>query len=149
MKQPSSLNGMVNRHNSVYWEFENPHLIVSQELNAPGVCVWAGIHSTGIIGHFFFESTVNGENYAQMLEEVVLPEVKNSPRFNYPNVIWQQDGAPPHFTPTVRKILDDNFEEWIGRRGKIDWPPRSCDLTPCDFSFVGNHQRKSIPNEAE
>ena len=30
------------------------------------------------------------------------------------------------------KIMD-----WIGRRGSIDWPPRSPDLTPMDFFFVG------------
>jgi hypothetical protein len=34
--------------------------------------------------------------------------------------------------------LDDNLPgRWIGRRGAIDWPARSPDLTPCDFSLWG------------
>ena len=52
-------------------------------------------------------------------------------------MIWQQDGAPAHYSTVVREFLDDNFSIWIGRRGTIDWPPRSPDLTPCDFSLWG------------
>ena len=52
-------------------------------------------------------------------------------------MIWQQDGAPPHYGQAVRDYLDDTFLEWIGRRGTVEWPPRSPDLTPCDFSLWG------------
>ena len=37
----------------------------------------------------------------------------------------------------MRDYLDDTFLHWIGRRGTIEWPPRSPDLTPCDFSLWG------------
>jgi transposase len=47
------LNGHVNRHNCVYWDSDNPHIIMEKEVNAPGVMVWAGIWSEGIIGPFF------------------------------------------------------------------------------------------------
>ncbi len=34
----------------------------------------------------------------------------------------------------MRAWLNENFPgRWIGRRGPIDWPARSCDLTPPDF----------------
>lgn len=33
----------------------------------------------------------------------------------------------------MRDFLDTIFVEWIGRRGKWNWPPRSCDITLCDF----------------
>lgn len=33
------LNGLVNRHNSIYWSDKNPHLVVTQALNCPGVHV--------------------------------------------------------------------------------------------------------------
>ena len=34
--------------------------------------------------------------------------------------------------------LDDHFpDRWIGRRGAIEWPPRSPDLTPPDFFLWG------------
>ena len=52
-------------------------------------------------------------------------------------MIWQQDGTPAHYSVAVREFLDEKFSTWIGRRGTIDWPPRSPDLTPCDFSLWG------------
>jgi len=33
------LNGRINRHNCVYWAFENPNLVLQQELNVPGIMV--------------------------------------------------------------------------------------------------------------
>ncbi|CAF1626249.1 unnamed protein product [Rotaria magnacalcarata] len=48
------------------------------------------------------------------------------------------DGAPSHYTCIVRNCLDNNFSsKWIGRRGPTSWPPRSPDLTPCDFFLWG------------
>ncbi len=52
-------------------------------------------------------------------------------------MIWQQDDAPPHYGKIVRDYLDDAFVRWIGRRGTVEWPARSPDLTPCDFSLWG------------
>ena len=37
----------------------------------------------------------------------------------------------------VRDLLDTLPAGWIGRREFIDWAPRSCDLTPMDFSIWG------------
>ncbi len=38
----------------------------------------------------------------------------------------------------VRNWLDETFpERWLGRRGPVDWPPRSPDLTPPDFFLWG------------
>lgn len=34
------LSGPVNRHNSVYWANENPHVIVTMPLNQPSMTVW-------------------------------------------------------------------------------------------------------------
>lgn len=47
------LNGIVNRHNCVYWADKNPKILMEQHLNEPGVCVWAGISCSGVIGPFF------------------------------------------------------------------------------------------------
>ncbi|PNF38372.1 hypothetical protein B7P43_G07247 [Cryptotermes secundus] len=55
------------------------------------------------------------------------------------NYIFQQDGAPPHFHSIVRGLLDLVLpQRWIGRAAGEDapllwWPPRSLDITPCDF----------------
>jgi len=55
--------------------------------------------------------------------------------------IFQQDGSPAHYKD-VRGYLSRNLpQRWIGRKGKVDalmrWPPRSPDLTLCDFFFWG------------
>ena len=43
-------------------------------------------------------------------------------------IIFQQDGAPPHYETEVRKWLNEKFPgKWIGRRGAIEWAPRSLD----------------------
>ena len=55
-----------------------------------------------------------------------------SPQFEQyqPQVIFQQDRAPPHWGLAVRQLLNDTFpERWIGRDGLIPWSPRSPDIT--------------------
>ena len=53
--------------------------------------------------------------------------------------VFQQDGCPAHFHNDVRDYLNINLpQHWIGCFGQEDvalmrWPPRSPDLTPCDF----------------
>lgn len=131
-----SLTGSVNKQNCRYWSDENPHFFTEAPVNAPKVMVWAGIWSGGIIGPFFFDTTVTGDSYLEMLNEFLLPNLNEHPRFG--SLMFMQDGAPPHFARKVREWLDEHFpDRWIGRRGPIEWPPRSPDLTPCDFFLWG------------
>lgn len=48
------LSAHVNRHNCVYWYSENMHLALEQQLNQPGVTVWGGISSSGVLETVFF-----------------------------------------------------------------------------------------------
>ena len=126
------LNGTINRHNCVYWASENPHASVEKEVNLPGVTCWAAISSSGIIGPYFFETTVNSCTYLDMLENYFLPRVQDEESY------FQHDGAPAHYGKDVRTWLDQNFAgKWFGRRGSVEWPPRSPDLTPPDFFLWG------------
>ncbi|EFN74499.1 hypothetical protein EAG_13313, partial [Camponotus floridanus] len=50
---------------------------------------------------------------------------------------FQQDGAAAHYGKDVRAHLDTQFHKWIGRRGEIEWPARSPDLTPLDYFLWG------------
>jgi hypothetical protein len=88
---------------------------------------------TQLIGPFFFkDDTVNGENYLSMLQNFFRPEVRRLHKVR--SIIFQQDGASPHFTIDVRQYLDHQFpHRWIGRGGPTGWGPRSPDLTPLDF----------------
>lgn len=59
------LSGVVNnRRNTVFWAHESPHHAIEKRLNQPGLTVWAGISSHGIIGPIFFNETINGERYS-------------------------------------------------------------------------------------
>jgi hypothetical protein len=57
-----------------------------------------------------------------LLQEKVMPAIQNRcPQ----DIIFQQDGASPHYARQVREFLDDVFPDaWIGRRGSIEWPAR-------------------------
>ena len=48
------------------------------EVNGLGVTVWAGIGSTSLVGTFF-EGTVNGKRYLDMLKTKVFPIVMSFP----------------------------------------------------------------------
>jgi len=55
------------------------------------------------------------------------------------DMMFQLDGAPPHFANDVREWLDGVFPgRWIGRAGPVAWPARSPDLTPLDFYLWGH-----------
>ena len=69
-----------------------------------------------------------------MLRDTVLPQ--SQIQHDNDDFFFQQDGAPPHDAVTVRKFLDEQLpNRWIGRRGPVEWPPRSPDLTPMDLYF--------------
>ena len=43
------LNGYINRHNCIYWRDNKLNEIIEKDVNLPGVTVWCGISSQGII----------------------------------------------------------------------------------------------------
>ncbi|GBM55221.1 hypothetical protein AVEN_158109-1 [Araneus ventricosus] len=84
-----------------------------------------------IIGSFIFsEVTVSSDNYLDVFEIFAFPQIGDLQS----NIIFQQDGVPPHWSLEVRKVLDEKFlRRWIGRGGPIPWPTKSPDITPLDF----------------
>lgn len=135
------LSGHVNTHNVRIWGSENPHEMVQLQRDSPKLNVFCAISRRKVYGPFFFgEATVTGTSYLDALQLWMFPQlVENEPN----NFIWQQDGAPPHWHSDVRDWLNVTVpERWIGRKGPTDracfeWPPRSPDLTPCDFYLWG------------
>lgn len=132
------LSGHVNRHNSRYWSDKNPYWVDEHPQTDPRVMVWCGIHDKKIIGPYFFETTVTANSYIRCLQALLIPYLDTLPLSNFRDIYFQQDGAPAHFANTVRAMLDRILpNKWIGRRGPIEWPPRSPDLTPLDFFLWG------------
>ena len=93
--------------------------------------MWCGLFHDRVIGPFFFnEATIRQDNFLDMLLQFALPQVRD----RQPQVIFQLDGAPPHWGLDVRAVLNTEFPgRWIGRGGPTPWPPRSPDVTPLDF----------------
>lgn len=143
------LNGFVNKHNCRYWDNENPHLFREDHTQHPQkINVWAGILGNEIIGPIFIEDNLTGQLYLNLLENVIDPLITQSlesqvdeednPLLDEQNLHFQQDGAPPHYALHVRQWLDQRYpDKWIGRRGALEWPARSPDLTPLDFFLWG------------
>ena len=127
------LNGNVNLHNCFYYSNENPHQILEKGMKSQYVTIWAMVSYRHGIIHHVFTGSVNGENYAHLLETVVFPFLRRKR-----NCIYQQDGAPAHWSLAVRNLLNTHLpNRWIGRDGPIKWPPRSPDLSVNDFWLWG------------
>ncbi|XP_011860094.1 PREDICTED: uncharacterized protein LOC105557457 [Vollenhovia emeryi] len=133
------LSGSVNRHNMRYWTDENPHWMREHRTQYPEkVNVWAGILCNRIIGPFFIDGNLTSEKYVNLLNDNIIPAIQAIVGDAFENVWFQQDGAQVHFTLIVRNVLNNVFpDRWIGRRGTIEWPPRSPDLSPLDFFYWG------------
>ena len=118
-----SLDGMVNRHNCVIWNYENPRVIMSRSLHPEKICVWMGFSSEYQLEPYYFHSSINQVQYSNMLRDhLIIPQLEIKQKMN--NVIFQHDGAPPHYARTVRNFLVSKFEEnrVIGRGFGIPWP---------------------------
>uniref|UniRef100_A0A1B6HYH3 DUF4817 domain-containing protein n=1 Tax=Homalodisca liturata TaxID=320908 RepID=A0A1B6HYH3_9HEMI len=139
------LNGNVNRHNCRYWASENPHWITESHSQQPQkLNVWCGILGNKIVGPFFINGNLNAELYYNMLQNEIIPAIQIASGEYFDNVWFQQDGAPPHYGRQVREYLDLRFpHKWIGRRGEIEWPPRSPDLSPIDY-FLWGHLKSNV-----
>ncbi|GFV35407.1 uncharacterized protein TNCV_3204391 [Trichonephila clavipes] len=96
---------------------------------------WAG----GIIGIFKNDEghnvTVNGDRYRAMITNFFITELNNH---DVQELWFQQDGATCHTARATIDLLKDTFgDRLISRFGPVNWPPRSCDLTPLDYFLWG------------
>ena len=135
------LNGTVNKQNCRYWSPDNPHNIHQRPLHSDRVKVWCAVAPCGIIGPYFFEEngvteTVNSARYIEMITNFLRPELRRR-RINCANVWFQQDGATAHTANELMTIARNMFPgHLISRFGDVPWPPRSPDLSTCDFFFL-------------
>ena len=129
-------NGTVATQNCRFWSRENPNFkITTRSQYYKKVNVWCAIMYGKIIGPYFFNENVNQRTYLEMLQNFLLPAVRDEP--NFESVFFQHDGCPAHSTVLVRNYLQEHFgNRWIGRYGPVNWPARSPDLSPLDF-FMG------------
>lgn len=143
-------NGIVNRHNSHYWNAVNPNW--TRETNAQvrwSTNVWCGILNNQLVGPYFYDGTLTGERYLDFLRNILPGLMENIPLDVRANMWIQQDGAPAHNANMVKNYLNDQFEsKWIGTNGPVKWPPRSPDLTPLDFFLWGHIKDVAYTNQS-
>ena len=139
------INGSVNTHNCAFVSEENPNNPSEYTVNSPSVNVWGALWNEEVIGPVFLETTVTSENYLQLLNKYVYPYIVS--QFSAHDLIFQQDGTRPYFTKEVREDLNKHLpKKWIGRRGPIEWPPKSQDLTPMNF-FLWGYLKNQVYNK--
>ncbi|GFW92431.1 DUF4817 domain-containing protein [Trichonephila clavipes] len=105
------LNGYVNKQNCRIWSEADPQVYVKTPLHPEKLTVWCALWAGGIIGPYFFK---NYEGH---------------------NELWfQPDHATCHTARATIDLLKDTFgDRLISRFGHVNWPTRSCDLTPLDY----------------
>lgn len=139
------VSGYVHKQNCQIWATSKPTEIKEHKDNTPKINVWCAMSADGIIGPYFFEENVNAENYLEMLENFFWPRIRNKKIAS--EIMFQQDGAPPHYGANVRDWLNKRLPgRWIGRRGPIEWAARSPDLTPLDF-FLWGYVKQKVYNK--
>ncbi|GFV53089.1 transposable element Tc3 transposase [Trichonephila clavipes] len=70
-----------------------------------------------------------------MINNFFLPELNNH---DVQELWFQQDCATYHTARATINLLKDTFgDRLISRFGPVNWPPRSCDLTPLDYFLWG------------
>jgi hypothetical protein len=131
----------VNKQNFRYWAAENPRELHARPILSTKVTVWCTMSSIGIIEPYFFEEggvtvTVTANRYYDMLENFLRPKI---------DVWFQQDGATAH---TARRLGANLKEVFPGRvvslHKAVPWPPRSPDLSPCDFFLLWGYLKAEV-----
>ncbi|GFV17255.1 hypothetical protein TNCV_5103181 [Trichonephila clavipes] len=70
-----------------------------------------------------------------MITNFFIPELNNH---DVQELWFQQDGKTCHTARATIDLLKDTFgDRLISRFGPVNWPPRSCDLTPLDYFLWG------------
>uniref|UniRef100_A0A0K0E597 Transposable element Tc3 transposase n=1 Tax=Strongyloides stercoralis TaxID=6248 RepID=A0A0K0E597_STRER len=98
------LNSGINRYNCRIWSVENPRWFEKHPLHSSRVTVWEAISYDKVYGPYFFEGTVTGKSYLDLLQTQILPEIVS--KHSSDEFIFIQNMTLLHFSKLVR--------EWLG-----------------------------------
>ncbi|GFX92830.1 transposase [Trichonephila clavipes] len=109
------LNGYVNKQNCRIWTEANPQVYVETPLHPEKLTVWCALWAGGIL----LQKRGRPQRYSQ----------------------WSCGSNKTAQHVTARATIDllkDTFgDRLISSFGPVNWPPRSCDLTPLDYFLWG------------
>ncbi|GFU03296.1 transposable element Tc3 transposase [Trichonephila clavipes] len=76
-----------------------------------------------------------------MITNFFIPKLNNH---DVQELWFQKDGATCHTARATIDLLKNTFgDRLISRFGPVNWPPRSCDLTPLDY-FLWGYVKKTL-----
>jgi hypothetical protein len=97
----------INRHNLRIWGSKNPHQVIKHTRDSPSLNVFCVLSKQNAFWPLSFaECTVSGIVYLDMLEEFLTPILEEE---GPDDMLFQQDGALPHFHKEVTDFLNRKF----------------------------------------
>uniref|UniRef100_A0AAR2KFG9 Transposase Tc1-like domain-containing protein n=1 Tax=Pygocentrus nattereri TaxID=42514 RepID=A0AAR2KFG9_PYGNA len=115
-------------------EYNPKNTIPTVKHGGGNIILWGCFSAKGTGRLHRIVGRMDGAMYREILANNLLPSVRALKMGR--GWVFQHDNNPKH---TVRAFLDEQFPgKWIGRRGPVEWPPRSPDLTPLDFYLWGH-----------
>ena len=133
------LNDHVSSKSNRYYSAENPDIVNERPLHDQKVGVWCAVNADRIIGPIFFEETINGQRYRDV---IIRPFLEYLCDIECTKAYFQQDSATAHTADLSLQLIREIFEDRVISKGL--WPPRSPDLTVCDIYLLGNLKNKCI-----
>ena len=94
------------------------------------------------------DGNLNGEIYRDILKNE-MPTLHENLRLEVrPNMWFQHDGCPVHYSIVAREVLDHDFNSHrIGGAGPVNWPPRVPNFSSPDFFLWGYLKDKVYKQE--
>jgi hypothetical protein len=115
--------------------------------------VWVGLTRTGIVlGPHFVQGNLDTREYLRIIRYNVVQRDFPINDIDRNAMFWQQGGAPLHTSNATMQCLRGQFPgRVISKHGDWPWPPRSPDLTVCDFFLWGylKHRIWNVPHDEQ
>jgi len=131
VKRNPCVSGYVNSQNNRYWSANKLNTIHEVPLHDSKIYVWCAISRRRIIGPIFFQETVNSQPYTKLILEEFIICVMMTWQYVIFNKTEQLLTHIKRNNVLFVLMLDDRL---ISKRV---WPPRSPDLSPCNFYLWG------------
>ena len=118
------------------------------ERASPKVNVWCGLFSDMVVGPFFFdEKTFTEAIFLKMLKSQIIPSIWEK----QPDMMFQLDGAPPHWSLVVRERPDTAFPGRfflvvLCKNIGFYWRSQKCWITEKknQASFINSHSCNAV-----